>query len=293
MNHKNLLYLFGFLLLVAGCKTEGKRQTQGGYEYELIRKGIKDSIPTGNYVVFNMDLYYKDSLIQSSAQSPQPPLWRKEKKDFGYWTSLLNVIGSMHVNDSFHFYFPIDSFAQKPPGFENFTEPVVYRVGIIRTMDEAVHKLYSDSIQFVRDAEKQLLKDRLPAIEALVKGNIESYKSGGLGSQLQTTPNGLKYIIHEEGTGAKPKPGENVAVHYYGALASDATMFDNSFSRGQPYQFPLASGSVIPGWDEGLLLLNKGAKATFFIPSELAYGAAGREPSIPANAELVFYIELQ
>ena len=69
-------------------------------------------------------------------------------------------------------------------------------------------------------------------------------------------------------------------------------MFDNSFSRGEPFVFPLGAGQVIKGWDEGLALLPKGTKATLFIPYELGYGETGSPPSIPPRSELIFYVEV-
>ncbi len=294
MNLKIFYYLLGLLLFV-GCSSEGKRlKADGGFEYQMIRKGSSDPIPVNNYVFFNMDLYYKDSLIQTSKTAAQPPVLKitAEKKDYGYFTSLINLLGKMHVRDSFHFYFPVDSFRQVPPGFDKFTEPVVYRIGIVRVLDEPQFKAFSDSIQQIQEKVKQVIRDRLPEIETMVKGYYETYKKGGFDSQMKTTPSGLKYVIHEEGTGPKPAKGEQVSVNYYGMLDSNGVMFDNSWSRGQPYQFPIGSGQVIQGWDEGIALLNKGTKATLFIPPALGYGAAGSPPNIPENASLIFYVEV-
>ena len=72
----------------------------------------------------------------------------------------------------------------------------------------------------------------------------------------------------------------------------DGTVFDSSFKRNQPIEFSIGVGQVIPGWDEGIALLNKGAKATLIIPSDLAYGAAGAGGVIPPNATLKFEVEL-
>ena len=102
----------------------------------------------------------------------------------------------------------------------------------------------------------------------------------------------MKYVIHEEGTGAKAEAGKTVSVNYFGALISDGTRFDDSFSRGDEFSFPLGAGQVIPGWDEGIALLKEGSKASFFIPYTLAYGEAGSPPVIPAKADLMFYVEL-
>lgn len=105
------------------------------------------------------------------------------------------------------------------------------------------------------------------------------------------TDSGLFYQIETEGTGDKPTTGNTVKVHYKGELL-DGTVFDSSFKRNEPIEFNLGVGQVIPGWDEGIALLNQGAKATFIIPSDLAYGAAGAGGVIPPNATLKFEVEL-
>ena len=101
----------------------------------------------------------------------------------------------------------------------------------------------------------------------------------------------IEYIEIEEGSGAKPQRGQKVAVHYVGTLA-DGTEFDNSLNRGQPIQFQLGVGRVIPGWDQGIALMREGGKATLIIPPELAYGKRGSPGAIPPNATLTFDVEL-
>ena len=76
-------------------------------------------------------------------------------------------------------------------------------------------------------------------------------------------------------------------------MLKDGNIFDQSYERGQPIDFPLGVGQVIKGWDEGIGLLKPGGKATLIIPASLGYGEAGSPPVIPENAELVFYVELQ
>jgi peptidylprolyl isomerase len=106
-----------------------------------------------------------------------------------------------------------------------------------------------------------------------------------------TTASGLQYIELRAGSGAKPQPGEIVAVHYTGKL-EDGTKFDSSYDRGEPIRFPLGSGMVIPGWEEGISLMNEGGAATLIIPPDLAYGEAGFGNVIPADATLTFDVEL-
>lgn len=105
------------------------------------------------------------------------------------------------------------------------------------------------------------------------------------------TDSGLYYKMINKGSGAKAEAGKTVSVHYKGTLL-DGKKFDSSYDRNDPIEFPLGQGHVIPGWDEGIALLEVGDKARFVIPPHLAYGAAGAGGVIPPNATLIFDVEL-
>ena len=114
----------------------------------------------------------------------------------------------------------------------------------------------------------------------------------GLGAKEVTTASGLKYTDLVEGTGASPKRGQTVSVHYVGKLES-GKQFDSSYDRGQPSDFQIGTGAVIKGWDEGLMSMKVGGKRKLVIPGKLGYGPQGRPPDIPPNATLVFEVELK
>lgn len=110
-------------------------------------------------------------------------------------------------------------------------------------------------------------------------------------ASLQTSPSGLQYTIDQPGTGAQPKAGQTVSVHYTGWLP-DGTKFDSSRDRGSPLEFPVGQGHVIKGWDEAIAAMKVGEKRTLVIPPSLGYGDRGAGGVIPPNATLVFKVEL-
>ncbi len=110
-------------------------------------------------------------------------------------------------------------------------------------------------------------------------------------SKTVTTPSGLKYEDTVVGKGAVATAGQNVTVHYRGKL-TNGTIFDESYKRGTPFDFPLGGGQVIKGWEEGVAGMRVGGKRKLTIPSELGYGAIGAGSTIPPNATLVFDVEL-
>ena len=105
-----------------------------------------------------------------------------------------------------------------------------------------------------------------------------------------TLPSGLQYQVLKEGNGKKPSATDQVVCHYEGTLI-DGTVFDSSYQRNQPATFGL--NQVIPGWTEGVQLMQEGAKYRFFIPYNLAYGEHGAGAQIPPFAALVFDVELK
>lgn len=94
------------------------------------------------------------------------------------------------------------------------------------------------------------------------------------------------------GKGPEAKAGDDVSMQYVGVLYSDGTEFDASWERGQPFDFKLGAGEVIPGWDQGIVGMKVGGRREMIIPPDLAYGPAGQPPSIPPDATLVFVVDL-
>jgi FKBP-type peptidyl-prolyl cis-trans isomerase FkpA len=123
---------------------------------------------------------------------------------------------------------------------------------------------------------------------ALEKGR-KYLEDNGQRSGIVTTVSGLQYEVVQAGTGKSPKATDTVLVHYEGTLI-DGTVFDSSYRRNEPIDFPL--NQVIKGWTEGVQLMQEGAKYRFYLPSELAYGVRGAGPDIGPNEALIFVVEL-
>jgi peptidylprolyl isomerase len=114
-------------------------------------------------------------------------------------------------------------------------------------------------------------------------------------AETVTTPSGLKITDTQVGTGAAPKPGQTVVVHYTGWLDENGAKgqkFDSSLDRGEPFEFQIGQGQVIAGWDEGVATMKAGGTRTLVIPPALGYGARGAGGVIPPNATLIFEVEL-
>ena len=168
---------------------------------------------------------------------------------------------------------------------------------VILNMDEftrGIKDVLSNSTRYGIDEAQQIFQQAFSALaeerdaenrQAENEFLAENSKKPG----IIITGSGLQYEVISEGNGPKPDAYDSVRVHYEGTLI-DGSVFDSSYSRGEPIEFPLMG--VIPGWTEGLQLMNVGSKYRLYIPSDLGYGPRGAGPQIPPFATLIFEVEL-
>lgn len=174
----------------------------------------------------------------------------------------------------------VDAFARGVDDILAGRDPAIDQM----ELQEALQR-FSQQIQESIDREQSEVSERnRQEGEAYLAQNAE--RDG-----VQTTASGLQYEVLEEGTGARPRPSDQVRVHYRGTLV-DGTEFDSSYERGEPATFGLQPGGLIAGFSEGVLLMPEGSKYRFVIPSDLAYGPQGTAGAIGPDATLIFEVEL-
>ncbi|GEC71302.1 peptidyl-prolyl cis-trans isomerase A (cyclophilin A) [Flavobacterium flevense] len=157
-----------------------------------------------------------------------------------------------------------------------------------------------ETLEIIRvgeEAQKWNAVEAFRSFEGNRKKRLEAEKNAAeeamekLAAGFEKTDSGLRYQFIQRGEGKKAENGKTVSVHYTGQLP-DGKVFDSSYPRKKPIEFPLGQGNVIEGWDEGIALLQVGDKARFVIPSHLGYGSRGAGGVIPPNATLIFDVEL-
>jgi len=169
----------------------------------------------------------------------------------------------------------------------------ILKISIIRKGKEAKDFKANEILGKSLDNLKKLELDAIEKAKAITVKETAAFikEMKKKGYKIKTFDNGLVIATAKKGHGKQPKAGQKVSVHYAGRLTTGVE-FDSSYKKNQPIQFVLGSGRVIKGWDIGISQLNVGTKAILFIPSKLGWGARGAGGVIPANANVIFDVEL-
>lgn len=215
-----------------------------------------------------------------------PPLEQFLQK--GRIPAVLEAVVQMAEGDSVTIYEKFDSAQIKglPKGFEDIRQ-ARYEIKMV----DIVSPEEAQKIQEAAAAKIARSQAKGTEVAQLLQQHIADHKAGKLGNKLQKASSGLEYVILEKGSGKPIQLGDDVQTHYYGVLKSTGKMFDNSYDRGE--SAPFTVGMLIPGFNEGMTMLNRGGKAILFIPAALGYGEQGSGDVIPPNSDLVFYIDLK
>lgn len=257
---------------------------ESGLFFTEIQKGNNQKPKNGDFgkIHFSVSTITGNQLYDSRQQG-EPMIWEKGKEfDNKGVTEALEL---MSKGSKASIIVP-SSLAFGEQGRGQMIAPyttLLYELELVDIVSKAQFDKEQADKQRKADEEKNKAKREEPAkIQSYVKAN-----------NIQATPTqtGLYYIETQKGTGTQAAMGKTVRVHYTGMLLN-GTKFDSSLDRGQPIEFVLGQGQVIPGWEEGISLMSTGGKARLIVPSSLAYGENGRMPTIPPSATLIFDVEL-
>ena len=270
------------------CKSGGFDKTESGLQYKMHTKNEGAKPVVGDIVV--MDMIYKtdkDSVLFSTYTKGTPlemPL-----QEPSYKGSVEEGFAMLSAGDSATFLVSADSLFEKTFHMEKM--PDFIKKGSMLTF---VVKMQKFTTKAAAEAADQALREKNKNAEVTETAKYIADNA----ITVQPSATGLYYIETLAGKGSKVDTGMTVSIHYTGKFL-DGKVFDSSLQSGKPIDLILGRNQVIPGWEEGILLMKKGGKATFLIPSSLGYGERGapdprkqNEYIIPPYSALVFEVEL-
>jgi FKBP-type peptidyl-prolyl cis-trans isomerase FkpA len=292
---KNLMFLALAAIGLASCNG-GFKKGDNGMLYNINVDKSGPNIKYGDFLTVNLVAKDDaDSVLFSTYQAGRafPLILRPQAKGDVY-----DAIQLLSEGDSATIKVLADSVIkknQRPAGFKG--KYIIYNIKIEKVIPKGTQTdaVFQGNIATYMKGQMDIVKTQEPE---KIKKYIADNKLN-----VTKTPTGLYYIITKPGTGAVPNAGDTVSINYVGKLLTGKVFETNvkeeavkakTFSPMVPYQpirVPVGQGKFIAGWDQGLLLLNKGAKATFIIPSDLAYKDQGNGPIGPYTP-LIFEVEL-
>ncbi len=290
---KKILLFFSssLLLFITSCKQskfKGYEESERGLYYKFFVKNDTTVSPQpedGIAIRFIIKKQSNDSIISNSKDISRDGSsvlkFLLQKPTFK--GSIEDGILMMHKQDSASFIISADSFflkTQKMNELPPYIRPGEYLNVHIKLVDIKTHKELEENQKKQEQEMTQRKQEELVNLNAYIqKNNIKEKPAGS----------GLYYIELKKGKGEKITTNYVVKVHYRGELL-DGTVFDSSEGK-EPIEFIAGMGEVIKGWDEALLMMQKGTKAKVIIPSSIGYGAQQAGP-IPPYSTLVFTIEI-
>ncbi|MBU1718164.1 MAG: FKBP-type peptidyl-prolyl cis-trans isomerase [Bacteroidetes bacterium] len=269
--------------------------------YKIIdsKEGHKGEI--GDYFKVMMSYGTENDSILFDSRQLQEPLMVQLGQPY-YKGDITEVFSIMAVGDSADVIVSADSFFIKQTSYRrlpDFIKPGEMLVFHIRVLDLVT----KEEMGLLEQEKMKAYEEQKKTLEETEKNNLVEYlKNNNI--NVKPTESGLYFISKVKGTGKKPKDGSKVRVNYTGKLLN-GKVFDTSYPdiakandvyypqrEYIPLEFPINRGQVIKGWDEGIMMLNEGGKATLIIPSQLAYGERQAGELITPYSNLVFEVEL-
>lgn len=258
-----------------------------GIKYKIVKDAKGKTYPEdGQYVEIFIKTMFEDSLIfDSKTQTAGKPVAFPIKEP-AFNGDLTEGIKLLTPGDSGIFLVPVDTLKANKQNMQPWMEAgkdIKYSIELvsIKTLEQLKAEKEKENPDVKTSPEEDDKK-----LQAYFKEK---------GVSPEKTSSGVYYLITEKTDNEKAIPGQKVTMNYTGYLMN-GNKFDSNidpqFGHVQPFEFILGRGQVIRGWDIGVAKLNKGEKATLYIPSHLAYGPNSPTSAIPPNAILIFDVEL-
>jgi FKBP-type peptidyl-prolyl cis-trans isomerase FkpA len=289
MKKQHLILIAGLAMFTSSsCNAQnssnGWQTNPNGLEYKFIVQGDGKQLPKpGDLGEFNVIHKIGDSVLINTLEIYGKPV-PQQFQEPSIPGDLMEGLLMMKAGDSAIFRILADTLSAR------YKQPAAPWA---KPGDYASWEIKMVSVKTKEQVEEENKQQGKAQAEVDDKIIQDYFKANNI-TNAQKTASGLYYVVHKEGSGSVPNSGQEVVVNYTGKLI-DGTKFDSNvdpeFNHVEPFVFPVGAGRVIKGWDEGVLMMKKGEKRTYYIPSGLAYGNRSQGP-IPENAVLIFDIEL-
>ncbi|MBX2906406.1 MAG: FKBP-type peptidyl-prolyl cis-trans isomerase [Taibaiella sp.] len=285
------------------CKSGGGMKTIKGMEYTIVKDEKGPNAKIGEVVEFNLRATCDTTTISDTWKMGHPAAQPVDSPHNS--TDLMAILPMLSAGDSALVYISCDSIIAGIPAEQMSNKPEWMQKGkkikielsivSVKSKDQAMKDMENKRQEEMKKIEEQkaaqLPVDDKTLQEYFAKNNIKAEK----------TASGLYYTIQSAGSGKQIEKGQTVSMMYTGKTL-DGHVFDSNMDEevakknghgSDPLTFVVGMGQMIPGVDEGAGLLKKGAKATLYLPSPIAYGPQSPSPEIPANAIMIFEVEIK
>lgn len=270
----------------------GYEKTESGLYYQFFTQNAGETPQIGDLIELKIGCTVNDTA--TIIPVTENVMMLQESQFAG---DLFEGLSMMHKGDSASFIVNIDSTFKYLLGQPNL--PKDFTSNDVMRFEVRLNDFYPES-EYVKRLAQKVSKTNAERAETLKNANPDETAKAAIDLEeflaknkidVEPTASGLYYVMTTEGNGEKPEAGQMVKVHYTGKLL-DGTVFDSSVERGEPISIPIGVGQVIPGWDEGIMMMSKGEKGILYIPYYLAYGDRQAGDKITPFSNLIFEVEL-
>ena len=279
-----LLFATCTIILAAACGNADYKKTASGITYKIFRKGTDKKVLPGEFLKVHYKASINDSLLYTTYD--RVPAFGRYDTSAKNVHDFIDFLNEMNVGDSAVFIRSVDTMVAR--GFMMHND--VFKQGSTIEGSVTILETYPDEATMMAAQEKESnleLNRELAALEQyLEKEKMTGFTKVGKGVFVK---------VEQQGTGPQVTPGSKVTVNYTGQLKNGKKFDSNqdpAFNHVQPFEFVVGNGSVIKGWDEGLVQFKEGGKGRIVVPSMLGYGSQANGDVMPAFSDLIFDVEV-